>query len=72
MVAGDIASIKTLVKRPDVDQQLVRFVEVDVAAGRWLCVLRNKERLRITPDNLQSFNPAFQDLAKQKFKAAVL
>ena len=72
LVAGDIASIKRLVKRPDFDQQLVRLVEVDVAAGRWLCVLRSKERLRITPDNLQSFHPAFQDLAKQKFKAAVL
>ena len=72
LVAGDIASIKTLVKRPDLDQQLVRLVELDVAAGRWLCVLRSKERLRITPDNLQSLHPAFQDLAKQKFKAAVL
>jgi hypothetical protein len=72
LVAGDIASIKTLVKRPDFDQQLVRLVELDVAAGRWLCVLRSKERLRITPDNLQSVHPAFQDLAEQKFKAAVL
>ena len=72
LVAGDIATIKTLVKRPDFDQQLVRLVEFDVAAGRWLCVLRSKERLRITPDNLQSLHPAFQDLAKQKFKAAVL
>ena len=72
LVAGDIATIKTLVKRPDFDQQLVRLVELDVAAGRWLCVLRSKERLRITPDNLQSLNPGFQDLAKPKFKAAVL
>ena len=72
LVAGDIAAIKTLVKRPDFDQQLVRLVELDVAAGRWLGVLRNKERLRITSGNLQGLHTAFQDLAKQKFKAAVL
>ena len=71
-MAGDIAAIKTLVKRPDLDQQLVRLVELDVAAGRWLCVLRSKERLRITSGNLQGFHPAFQVLAKQRFLAAVL
>ena len=72
LVAGHIAAIKALVKRPELDRQLVRLIEYDTAAGRWVCALRSGERLRITPDKLQSINPAFQDMAKQQFEAAVL
>eukprot|EP00972_Heterocapsa_arctica_P065810 9713382-Heterocapsa_arctica.AAC.1 len=54
LVADDFATIKSLVKRPDLDLQQVRLIEFDAVAGRWACALRSGERVRITPDKLLS------------------
>jgi hypothetical protein len=69
LVVGRVASIKHLDARPDLDGVYVDLVEFDAAAGRWVCVTRSKERLRIKADKLQGFALGFQALARQKFDA---
>ena len=68
LVAGDIAAIKLLDSRPELEHEKVKLVEYVPAKGRWICALGTGEQLRIKPEKLQSMNPAFQKLAKQAFE----
>ena len=68
LLCGDIAVIKQLVGRPELNDKKVLLIEFEPTAGRRICALRNGERLRVLPEKLQSMSPAFQVVAKQSYE----
>ena len=68
-VTGDIVAITKLSTRPDLVGAKVVLAEYDATADRWLCLTREKERLRIKPEKLQGLEVDVQMLARQEFMA---
>jgi hypothetical protein len=71
LVVGQLATIKALAQRPELDSRYVRLLEFDAAAERWACELRSGERLRIKPDKLLSIKPERLILAQYDFEQEV-
>ena len=58
---GGFAYLRGLVKRPELNDEVVQLVRFDVPAGRWVCVYGD-EPLRLRPNNLVPMSDEYDDL----------
>ena len=67
LLAGQVATIKGLLSRPDLEDVLVVLDEQDVLSGRWICHVKGGEKVRILPDKLAPIPESGQKFSRLRY-----
>ena len=67
LLAGQVATIKGLLSRPDLEDVLVVLDEQDVLSGRWICHVKGGEKVRILPEKLVPIAEDGQKLSRLRY-----
>ena len=59
LLVGNVATIKGLVSRPELDGVPVLLESLDSTSGRWICLVKGGEKMNILPQKLV---PVFEDV----------
>ena len=70
LLAGQVATIKGLVSRPELEDVLVVLDEQDVLSGRWICHVKGGEKSRILPEQLVPIAEDGQKFSKLRYDSS--
>ena len=68
LLAGRVAAIGVLESRPDLRNSLVVLSEFDEKSGRWLCLLKGGDCLRILPSKLKPLAESAQKFSRLRYE----
>ena len=67
LLAGQVATIKGLVSRPELEGVLVALGVQDKDSGRWICHAKGGEKLRILPEKLVPIAADVQKFSRLRY-----
>ena len=68
LLAGRVAAIGVLESRPELLNTLVELSEFDQKSGRWLCLLKGGDCLRILPNKLKPLAESAQKFTRLRYE----
>ena len=69
LLVGRVATIVSLVSRPELGGALVLLNQFEASRGRWTCLLNGGEQFRILPENLKPIAESGQTFMKLRYKS---